>query len=520
MTVSIADVQRAISQATAAGNKTQVQALRQLERQLRAEQRAQVADEKERKQQYLASRDREVQLRNEMLELQMTELQSLLSWTLDFDDRIDFEKLIKTYAPDPFQPGALADERPAPQWPTYEPVKPTGIKALFMGRAYQSALADAQQRFDADVARHKEQESVRITALESARDAYGKQLWEERKEIDDYNGTVERFRQAFLTGEQAGIIEYFELVLAKSVYPDSFPRAHRIHYMSESRQLVVEHELPTIDAVPADKVFRFIKTKDEITSTPRPAKEVRTTYASVIAQMALRTIHEIFEADTQDYIDTVVYNGVVSQLDPATGTMRHSCVVTVRTTRDEFLKLNLAHVDPMICLKNLKASVSRSPEELTPVRPILEFDMVDARFVGETSIISAFESRQNLLDLSPTEFEVLIQNLFQEMGLEAKQTRPSRDGGVDCVAYDQRAILGGKVVIQAKRYRNTVDVSSVRDLYGTMQNEGANKGILVTTPGYGAASHEFAKGKPLELIDGGHLLFLLKEHLSVDARIV
>ncbi|WP_235192413.1 restriction endonuclease [Mycobacterium asiaticum] len=67
------------------------------------------------------------------------------------------------------------------------------------------------------------------------------------------------------------------------------------------------------------------------------------------------------------------------------------------------------------------------------------------------------------------------------MGLEAKQTRASRDGGVDCIAYDTRPIFGGKVVIQAKRYKNTVGVSAVRDLFGTLQNEGASKGILVTT---------------------------------------
>jgi restriction system protein len=50
-----------------------------------------------------------------------------------------------------------------------------------------------------------------------------------------------------------------------------------------------------------------------------------------------------------------------------------------------------------------------------------------------------------------------------------------RDGGVDCVAFDPRPILGGKVVVQAKRYRHTVGVTAVRDLYGTLQNEGASK---------------------------------------------
>jgi restriction endonuclease Mrr len=53
------------------------------------------------------------------------------------------------------------------------------------------------------------------------------------------------------------------------------------------------------------------------------------------------------------------------------------------------------------------------------------------------------------------------------------------------VAFDKRPVLGGKVVVQDKRYRHTVGVSAVRDLFGTMMNEAANKGILVTTSGYG-----------------------------------
>lgn len=54
---------------------------------------------------------------------------------------------------------------------------------------------------------------------------------------------------------------------------------------------------------------------------------------------------------------------------------------------------------------------------------------------------------------------------------------------------------------------------------GTVQNEGASKGILVTTSGYGKASFEFAQGKPLELLDGANLLYLLAEHAGMEAKI-
>ncbi len=156
---------------------------------------------------------------------------------------------------------------------------------------------------------------------------------------------------------------------------------------------------------------------------------------------------------------------------------------------------------------------------MVAVKPIVEFDMFDKRFVDQGNILGALESRPNLMDLKPFEFETLVANLFQQMGIESKLTRSSRDGGVDVVGFDKRPILGGKVIIQAKRYRHTVGVSAVRDLYGTMMNEGANKGILVTTSGYGPDAFEFSKDKPIELIDGGGLLYLL-EQAGTSARII
>src|SRR5229473_83290 len=145
--------------------------------------------------------------------------------------------------------------------------------------------------------------------------------------------------------------------------------------------------------------------------------------------------------------------------------------------------------------------------------------MVDHRFIATTDVLSTLDTRPNLAELSPGEFEALITNLFSKMGRETRLTQASRDGGVDCVAWDMRPVVVGKVIVQDKRYKNTVGVSAVRDLYGTVLNEGAAKGILVTTSGYGTASFQFASNKPLQLISGGELLYLLDQHTGVKARI-
>ena len=78
--------------------------------------------------------------------------------------------------------------------------------------------------------------------------------------------------------------------------------------------------------------------------------------------------------------------------------------------------------------------------------------------------------------------------------------------------YDPDPLRGGKYVLQAKRYTRPVDVAAVRDLYGTVVNEGANRGILVTTSGFGPDAYDFAKDKPISLVDGPNLVAMLRKH--------
>lgn len=52
----------------------------------------------------------------------------------------------------------------------------------------------------------------------------------------------------------------------------------------------------------------------------------------------------------------------------------------------------------------------------------------------------------------------------------------------------------------------------VLDDYESVMNEGANKGILVTTSDFGPDAYQFAKDKPLVLLSGNNLLHMLEKH--------
>ena len=489
----------------------------------RQEEKAAKEREKEIARLYLETRLAEVEIQNADLENQIEQLNTILEATLDVDDYLDLDQLkANPIIPNLYIPSQYATPALKPQLGSYLPEVLSGVQKLVPGakRKYQLAVDDATKRFEADLAKFNAAELERQRRVDQLKKEYLTSIDELKARTEAQHVEIDQFKNDLASGDPEAIINYCTLVLEASVYPDDFPQHAKIAYVPESKQLVIEYDLPTIDMVPESNVYKYNKSKDEITSTSRPVGQRKALYASIVAQVTIRTIHEIFEADRSQHIETIVFNGYVETIDKGTGRDMRICLVTVRTTRDVFMQIDLSRVDPEMCLKTLNASVSKSPSELAPVRPVLEFNMVDPRFVEETDVISTLDQRPNLMELSPSEFESLITNLFVKMGLEARQTQASRDGGVDCVAYDPRPIFGGKVIIQAKRYKHTVGVSAVRDLFGTLQNEGASKGILVTTSGYGKAAYEFAEGKPLELLSGSHLLHLLKEYADIDAKIV
>jgi restriction system protein len=239
-------------------------------------------------------------------------------------------------------------------------------------------------------------------------------------------------------------------------------------------------------------------------------------YDDFVYQVTLRTIHELFEADQVRALAAVVFNGVVTAIDRGTGQSVTNCIVSVQAMRDPFLAINLAQVDPKACFRSLKGVGSSALHSVTAVPPVMSIRRDDGRFVAGRDVIAGLGEGYNLATMPWEDFEHLIRQVFEAEfsagGGEVKVTQASRDGGVDAVVFDPDPIRGGKMVIQAKRYANTVGVSAVRDLYGTLMNEGANKGILVTTSDYGPDAYEFAKGKPLTLLNGGNLLHLLQKH--------
>ena len=337
-------------------------------------------------------------------------------------------------------------------------------------------------------------------------------------EVDALRGNYEQWNG----GDGRPIEEHAEMVLNASKYPDWMEVDFDLGYNVETKTIVVEYRLPKEELMPTVRSVTYVQARDELKQGLIPKREQEQLYENMLHQLAIRTMRELYTTDTVEAFEAIVFNGWIESVNPATGQPSNNCIMSVQARRDEFLALNLESIDPRACYRALKGVSAAKLATLTPIRPILQMDTGDRRFVESRDVAADLSGESNLATMDWEDFEHLVREIFEKEfvseGGEVRVTQASRDGGVDAIAFDPDPIRGGKYVIQAKRYTRTVGVDAVRDLFGTVTHEGANRGILVTTSDYGPDSVSFAKDKPITLINGSELLSLLEKH-GHNARI-
>lgn len=317
-----------------------------------------------------------------------------------------------------FDPAGYDVKPAAPQLSSYLPPSPSFLTRLFPEkmRRHEELAQEAQRLFDKATAIHDTSELERQTQLGQRRILHRLACKAAEDEATAKNAEVVAFQSAYEASEREAVIDYFKLVFENDRLPDNMPSMVRVTYDADSKQLVIERQLPTIDVVPSETAFRYVKKGDTIVPVVRKAADRKAMYADVLAQIALRTVHVALKADTACAVNVFAFNGFVNTIDPQTGTRVRPTLISFTTSRDSLNAIDFDLVEPVACLRGLKALVSRNAPELEAIRPLVQFDMVDRRFIDKTDVLSDLESRPNLAELSPNEFEALMTNLFGKDG--------------------------------------------------------------------------------------------------------
>jgi restriction system protein len=481
------------------------------------------ASERERKRLYIEDRKAEAAAMVADLQARTAELDAILTVGLHQGPGVSFASLKHTVEMLPFDPGDLDRPLAGPKWAQFVPRPPGAVGRMLGGSArYAREEAAARAVYDQECARHAAAESDRRRQLAERRRAYDRQAAEAAKAVAEHNSEVDQFERDFRASEPEAVAQFLTLVLDGSVYPDGFAHRTRALYRPEPREVVVEYELPPQSVIPIERDYKYVQVRDEIDAVARPVKEIKDRYARLIAMVALRTIHEVFAADRNGLVGVVTFNGHVSTKDRATGQPVRPCLISVSAQRELFITFVLADLDPVACLHKLDALVSPHPYDLQAVRPAVDFEILlsQYKFVEGMDAVAGLDSRPDLLDMTPTEFEHLVRQLFEAMGMKSWTTQASKDDGVDAVAVNEDPVFGGLCVIQAKRYRSPVGVEPMRALAGVMEDKHATKGIMVTTSWVTKDGHAFAtRHGRIQIIECEEIKYLCREHLGRDVLI-
>lgn len=335
---------------------------------------------------HLESRLTEVEALNSDLEVQLSEIDGLLSATLAVDDFVDLSTLRKQAEHPPFtseHEKALSPPDPiqAPPEPVFvAPVEPTGLGGMFGGKKkFQAEWFRANSRFAAahdawqaeagqvpmrqfeQMEDHRKAEEVRRAGLDAHKATYLEECDQRQREADADNAELERLIQDLAAGKPDAVEEYFGIVFGNSVYPDGFPGVQNHSYDATTRELVVSLQLPSPEQIPTVKVHKYVKAKDEIAETQQTQKEQRDRYSDLVNNITLRTLHEVWESDRAGHVGTISLTGYVEHVDPATGKETQTPLVALAAERDRFLDIDLSRVTPSETLRHLNANLSKNP---------------------------------------------------------------------------------------------------------------------------------------------------------------
>jgi restriction system protein len=376
----------------------------------------------------------------------LSEIDSLLKYAINESVIFKWESLLKTEAfpePEPRPPLQEVHPKPNSADPAFLP-KFTFFDHFVSSRK-KAKIEAAQQRFEVAVRLWDATAEAVEKSNAGAEERYPQEAsaWQLRKNefLKSqilFNSRIEACKAAYEEKQVEAVTEYCEHVLSASRYPHCFPVEWEVEYRPDHRILVIEFPLPARGALPTLKEVRYIQSKDAFRETHITDAQANKQYEAALYKIALRTLYEQFKADYIDALSLIVFNGWVKNIDKTTGNETNSCVLSIQANKEEFMKIDLAQVDPKTCFKSMKG-VSGSPLHcLSPVPPFLRLIREDPRFIKTNAVVDSLETSINRKATSCEDFEHLVSELcgkdFSKSGVEVKLIQANRDRGGGCGA--------------------------------------------------------------------------------------
>lgn len=175
-----------------------------------------------------------------------------------------------------------------------------------------------------------------------------------------------------------------------------------------------------------------------------------------------------------------------------------------------------------VTLKPKSDAVDLDPQPASPSQQELAMSSPDDRLeqaLKELRDAVAVELLENLMQVSPARFEVIVLDVLHRLGYgghrdDLQRVGGSGDGGIDgIISLDKLGLE--KVYVQAKRWQNTVSRPELQAFFGALAGQKARRGVFITTSGFTSQARDYSREvEGLVLIDGPRLV-----HLMIDTEV-
>ncbi|GIW95177.1 MAG: hypothetical protein KatS3mg110_3218 [Pirellulaceae bacterium] len=308
---------------------------------------------------------------------------------LDFDEPPPTAPTIQRPDPPAAELKPRPEERPDPNSPKYQ-VAADVADTLFPWRLEKKRQL-ARQAYETDVRRYNEKVShwnalvlqyreqlelakrqyqQRWSEYQQALAAYQERQRRYKAHAVQHNSHISAEKEGYFRGDPACVEKTMMRTLASSQLPDDFPTACHLSYDSETRILSVVRMAPRPDVIPQVKSYRPLKKEMTVKEVPMPTSERNRLYDNMVYQLVLRTLHEMFVADTARLISAVQVRIAVEGYDPATGHPALLVLARLTASREQYHNLRLETVDPQECFKALGGVTKARPSALRPIESL------------------------------------------------------------------------------------------------------------------------------------------------------
>lgn len=173
----------------------------------------------------------------------------------------------------------------------------------------------------------------------------------------------------------------------------------------------------------------------------------------------------------------------------------------------------MTYIAPNIVTENIfLQAILKALPNLSPIIPLVL--LIPAAISAFNSwrkrkLLDSQNSIQSIHNLSWREFEELVGEAFRRQGYTViENSHAGADGGIDI-----RLRKDGQLhIVQCKNWKSSkVGVQVVREMFGVMVSEHASKVSIIISGDFTKEARDFAKNKPVDLIDGDRLSSMISE---------